>query len=127
MSMDKYIKDVLIEQEKWGETVQELTLAFQMASKEAIRIAERITESIGVVMRSFNPALQSISDMVNKIIVESGKDEHLRQEAIQLHLVSKRVVFLSYRNDKVGNKNMNRIKKRVFYYYKRNPNTSTRS
>lgn len=119
--MNKYIKNTLIESEKWDETVQELTLAFQMASKEAIRIAERVTESIGVIMGSFNPTLQSISNMVNRIIVEKGKDEYLRQEAIQLHLVSKKVVSLSYRGGKVGNKNMNRIKKQMFYYYKRNP------
>lgn len=127
MSMNRYIKNALIEQGKWDGTVQELTLAFQIASKEAIRIVERITESIEVVMRSFNPTLQSISDMVNGIIMEKRKDEHLRQDAIQLHLVSKRVIFLSYRGGKVGNKNLNRIKKQMFYYYKRNPKSRTRN
>lgn len=125
--MNKYIKNALIEKEKWDETVQELTLTFQVASKEAIRIAEGITESIRVIMESFNPALKSLSDMVNRIIREEGENEHLRQEATQLHLVSKRVVSLSYRGDKVGNKNMNRIRKQVFRYYKRNPHSSTRN
>ena len=125
MGMNENIKNALIESEKWDETVQELTLAFQMASKEAIKITERITESIRVVMGSLNPALKSFSDMVNRIIIEGEKDEHLRQEAIQLHLVSKKVVFLSYRGGKVGNKNMNRIKKQMFYFYKRNHNSST--
>lgn len=113
-------ENILIEQEKWNEIVQELTQAFQVANKEAIEITERITESIVEVMKSLNPALKSFSDMVNEMIMEE-KNEHLRQEAIQLHLVSKKVVFLSYRDGKVGNKNMNRIKKQMFYYYKRNP------
>lgn len=125
--MNKYIKDALIESEKWDETVQELTLAFQKASKEAIKIAERITESIGVIMGSLNPTLQSFKNMVNRIILEGEKDEHLRQEAIQLHLVSKKVVSLSYRGGKVGNKNLNRIKKQMFYYHKRNSKSRTRN
>ena len=124
MSMNE---NILIEQEKLDEIVQKLTLAFQRVNEEAIKITKEITESIGVVMRSLNPALKSFSDMVNKMIREEEKNEHLRQEAIQLHLVSKRVVSLSYRGGKVGNKNMNRIKKQVFYYYKRNPNSSTRN
>lgn len=114
-------ENILIEQEKWDEIVQELTQAFQVANKEAIEIIKRITESIVEVMRYLNPALKSFTDMVNEIIVEKRKDEHLRQDAMQLHLVSKKVVSLSYRGDKVGNKNMNRIKKQMFYYYKRNP------
>lgn len=119
--------NILIEQEKLDEIVQELTLAFQVANKEAIRIAERITESVGVVMGSLNPALKSLGNMVNGVIMEEKKNEYLRQDAIQLHLVSKKVVSLSYRGGKVGNKNMNRIKKQMFYYYKRNPNSSKRN
>ena len=107
--------------------IQELNFVFQKVSEEAIKVSERITESIGVVMESFNPALKSFSDMVNGIIMKEEKNEHLRQEAIQLHLVSKRIVSLSYRCGKVGNKNMNRIKKQMLYYYKRNPNTRTRN
>lgn len=114
-------KNILIEQGKLDEVVQELTRAFQVANKEAIKVVERITESMVEVLRSLNPALKSFSDMVNGMIMEEEKNEHLRQEAIQLHLVSKKVVFLSYRGGKVGNKNMNRIKKQMFYYYKRNP------
>lgn len=124
MSMDKNIS---IEQEKLDKIIQELNFVFQKVSEEAIKVAERITESIGVVMESFNPALKSFSDMVKGIIMKEEKNEHLRQEAIQLHLVSKRIVSLSYRCGKVGNKNMNRIKKQMFYYYKRNPNTRTRN
>lgn len=114
-------RNILIEQGKWDEIVQELTRAFQVANKEAIEIAERITGSMVEILRSLNPALKSFSDMVNEMIREEEKNEHLRQEAIQLHLVNKKVVFLSYRGGKVGNKNMNRIKKQMFYYYKRNP------
>ena len=125
--MNKYVKNALIESKKWDETIQELTLAFQKANKEAIKIAEEITKSIGVIMESLYPTLQPFKNMVNRIILEGEKDEHLRQEAIQLHLVSKKVVSLSYRCDKVGNKNMNRIKKQMFYYYKRNHNSSTRN
>lgn len=114
-------ENILIKQGKWDEIVQELIRAFQMANKEAIKVAERITESMVEVLRSLNPALKSFSDMVNEMIMEEEKDEYLRQEVIQLHLVSKKVVSLSYRGGKVGNKNMNRIKKQMFYYYKRNP------
>ena len=119
--------NISIEQEKLDKIIEELNFVFQKVSEEAIKIAERITESIGVVMESFNPALKSFSDMVEGIIMKEEKNEHLRQEAIQLHLVSKRIVSLSYRCGKVGNKNMNRIKKQMFYYYKRNPNTRTRN
>ena len=114
-------ENILIKQGKWDEIVQELIRAFQVANKEAIKVAERITESMVEVLRSLNPALKSFSDMVNEMIMEEEKDEYLRQEVIQLHLVSKKVVSLSYRGGKVGNKNMNRIKKQMFYYYKRNP------
>lgn len=121
--------NISIEQEKLDKIIEELNFVFQKISEEAIKIAERITESIsiGVVMESFNPVLKSFSDMVGEIIMKEEKNEHLRQEAIQLHLVSKRIVSLSYRCGKVGNKNMNRIKKQMFYYYKRNPNTRTRN
>ena len=119
--------NISIEQEKLDKIIQELNFVFQKVSEEAIKVSERITESIGVVMESFNPALKSFSDMVNGIIMKEEKNEHLRQEAIQLHLVSKRIVSLSYRCGKVGNKNMNRIKKQMLYYYKRNPNTRTRN
>lgn len=121
------LKNALIESKKWDETIQELTRAFQVANKEAIGIAERITESVVEVMRSLNPVLKSFGDMVNEIIMKEEENEHLRKDAIQLHLVSKRVVSLSYRGGKVGNKNMNRIKKQMFYYYKRNPNSRTRN
>ena len=114
-------ENILIKQGKWDEIVQELIRAFQVANKEAIKVAERITESMVEVLRSLNPALKSFSDMVNEMIMEEEKDDYLRQEVIQLHLVSKKVVSLSYRGGKVGNKNMNRIKKQMFYYYKRNP------
>ena len=121
--------NISIEQEKLDKIIEELNFVFQKISEEAIKIAERITESIsiGVVMESFNPVLKSFSDMVGGIIMKEEKNEHLRREAIQLHLVSKRIVSLSYRCGKVGNKNMNRIKKQMFYYYKRNPNTRTRN
>lgn len=118
-------ENILIEQEKLDEIVQELTLAFQKVGEEAIKVAERITESVVIVMRSLNPALKSLSDMVNRMIMEEEENEYLRQEAIRLHFVSRRVVSLSYRGGKVGNKNMNRIKKQMFYYYKRNPDSST--
>lgn len=120
-------ENILIEQEKLDEIVQELILAFQKISEEAIKVTERITESVVVVMKSLNPALKSFSDMVNKMIMEEEENEYFRREVIRLHLVSRRVVSLSYRGDKVGNKNMNRIKKQMFYYYKRNPNSSTRN
>lgn len=120
-------ENILIEQEKLDEIVQELTLVFQKVGEEAIKITERITESVVVVMRSLNPALKSFSDMVNRMIKEEEENEYLRQKAIQLHLVSRRVVSLSYRGGKVGNKNMNRIKKQMFYYYKGNPDSSTRN
>lgn len=124
MSMDE---NILIEQEKLNKIIQELTFGFQKISEEAIKVVERITESIGVVMESFNPTLKSLSDTINRIIREEEENEHLRQDAIQLHLVSKKVIFLSYRGGKVGNKNLNRIKKQMFYYYKRNPNSRTRN
>ena len=119
--------NISIEQEKLDKIIQELTFVFQKVSEEVIKVAERITESIGVVMESFNPALKSFIDLINRRVMEEEKNEHLRQEAIQLHLVSKRIVSLSYHCGKVGNKNMNRIKKQMFYYYKRNPNTRTRN
>lgn len=124
MSMDE---NILIEQEKLNKIIQELTFGFQKISEEAIKVAERITESIVVVMESFNPTLKSLSDTINRIIREEEENEHLRQDAIQLHLVSKKVISLSYRGGKVGNKNLNRIKKQMFYYYKRNPNSRTRN
>lgn len=124
MSMDE---NILIEQEKLNKIIQELTFGFQKISEEAIKVAERITESIGVVMESFNPTLKSLSDTINRIIREEEENEHLRQDAIQLHLVSKKVISLSYRGGKVGNKNLNRIKKQMFYYYKRNSKSRTRN
>lgn len=127
MSMDENILIELIEQEKLNKIIQELTFGFQKISEEAIKVVERITESIGVVMESFNPTLKSLSDTINRIIREEEENEHLRQDAIQLHLVSKKVISLSYRGGKVGNKNLNRIKKQMFYYYKRNPKSRTRN
>lgn len=120
-------ENILIEQEKLNKIVQEITFGFQKISEEAIKITDGIIESMRIIMRSLNPTLKSLSDMINRMIREEEENEHLRQEAIQLHLVSKRVVSLSYRGGKVGNKNMNRIKKQMFYYYKRNSKSRTRN
>lgn len=127
MSMDESILIESIEQEKLNKIVQEITFGFQKISEEAIKVTDGIIESMRIIMRSLNPTLKSLSDMINRMIREEEENEHLRQEAIQLHLVSKKVISLSYRGGKVGNKNMNRIKKQMFYYYKRNSKSRTRN
>lgn len=88
--------------------------------------AEAIGEAFRKVAEQyFPPLVSSISEYLAQVM---KKDEADRQRALELGLASMKVVDLSYRKDRVRNKNLNRIQKSLALWDKRNKphKTSTR-
>lgn len=79
------------------------------------------TEAIGDAFRIVADSWCSpVVEALGKLMEVYHKDENDRQRALELGLVSRRVVDLSYREGQVGNKNLNRIRKSLALWDKRN-------
>lgn len=61
------------------------------------------------------PMMESLTRLIESI----KRDDADRAKALELGLVSHKVVQLSYRRDRTGKKNMNRIRKEINIYEKR--------
>ena len=95
----------------------------------------RLGEAFAKIGEGFGMAAKAIGDVFSKVLmgltsmpmmesltllIESIKrDDANRTKALELGLVSYKVVQLSYRRDRTGNKNMNRIRKELKLYGKR--------
>lgn len=109
----------------------DLSVEMERLSKALTEIGQGFTqcaEAIGDAFRKvaeqyFSPLVSGIGEY----LAELKKDEKDRERALKLGLVSRRVVDLSYRKDRVGNKNLNRIRKSLALWDKRNKPYKTRT
>lgn len=76
-----------------------------------------VTQAADIIIQTFH----NISDWLPDWLKEMDYDDVLRIKAINLDLVSPRIVALSYSSRaKIKNKNLNRIKRELRLYEKRN-------
>lgn len=76
-------------------------------------------------MERLSKVLTEIDQGFAQYLAQVKKDETDRQRALELGLVSRKVVDLSYRKDRVENKNLNRIRKFLALWNKWNRPTKT--
>lgn len=100
-------------------------------SEEMNRLSEafaKIGEEFGMAVKAivdvFSKVLMSLTSMsmmesLTRLIKSIKRDDADRAKALELGLVSHKVVQLSYRRDRTGKKNMNRIRKEINIYEKR--------
>lgn len=99
-------------------------------SEEMNRLSEafvKIGEGFGIAAKAigdaFSKVLMSLTSMpmmesLTRLIESIKRDDADRTKALELGLVSHKVVQLSYRRDRTGKKNMNRIRKELKLYEK---------
>lgn len=109
--------DLSVEMERLSKALTEIGQGFAQCA-EAIGDAFR-----KVAEQYFSPLVSGIGEYLAQV----KKDEADRQRALELGLVSRRVVDLSYRKDRVGNKNLNRVRKFLALWDKRNKPHKTRT
>lgn len=74
-----------------------------------------IVDAFSKVLVGLTPTMESLTRLIESI----KRDDADRAKALELGLVSHKVVQLSYRRDRTGKKNMNRIRKEINIYEKR--------
>lgn len=77
--------------------------------------AKAIGEAFSKVLIGLTPMMKLLTRSIESI----KKDDADMAKALELGLVSHKVVQLSYRRDRTGNKNMNQIRKELKLYGKR--------
>lgn len=107
--------DLSVEMERLSKALTEIGQGFAQCAKAIGDAFRKVAELY------FSPLVSGISEY----LAELKKDEKDRERALELGLVSRRVVDLSYRKDRVGNKNLNRIRKSLALWDKRNKPTKT--
>lgn len=109
--------DLSVEMERLSKALTKIGQGFAQCAKAIGDAFRKVAELY------FSPLVSGISEY----LAELKKDEKDRQRALELGLVSRRVVDLSYRKDRVGNKNLNRIRKSLALWDKRNKPHKTRT
>ncbi len=106
-------------------------LKFPDLSVEMNRLSEafaKIGEGLGMTAKAIGDAFSKVligltpmpmMESLTRLIESIKRDDADRTKALELGLVSHKVVQLSYRRDRTGKKNMNRIRKEINIYGKR--------
>ena len=79
--------------------------------------AKAIGDAFSKVLMGLTP--MPMMESLTRLIESIKRDDADRAKALELGLVSHKVVQLSYRRDRTGKKNMNRIRKEINIYEKR--------
>ena len=103
--MTTYFSD---EMNRLGEGFAKMGEGFAMAAKA-------IVDTFSKVLVGLTPTMESLTRLIESI----KRDDADRAKALELGLVSHKVVQLSYRRNRTGKKNMNRIRKEINIYGKR--------
>ena len=94
-----------------------LSEAFAKMSEEFGMAAKAIGDAFSKVLMGLTP--MPMMESLTRLIESIKRDDADRAKALELGLVSHKVVQLSYRRDRTGKKNMNRIRKEINIYEKR--------
>lgn len=92
-----------------------LSEAFVKMGEGFAMAAKAIVDAFSKVLVGLTPTMESLTRLIESI----KRDDADRAKALELGLVSHKVVQLSYRRDRTGKKNMNRIRKEINIYEKR--------
>lgn len=83
-------------------------------------LTESIREMVNSIMENLSPTFSQLVECINRI----QEERRMMEKTVELGLVSWRVVDLAYhKRGRVSKKNMNRIRKALALYEKRNPNS----
>lgn len=102
----------------------DLSVEMNRLSEAFAKIGEGLAMAAKVIGDAFSKVLMGLTPMpkmesLTRLIESIKRDDADRAKALELGLVSHKVVQLSYRRDRTGNKNMNRIRKEINIYEKR--------
>ena len=101
----------------FSEEMNRLSEAFAKMSEGFGMTAKAIGDAFSKVLMGLTP--MPMMKSLTRLIESIKKDDADRTKALELGLVSHKVVQLSYRRDRTGKKNMNRIRKEINIYGKR--------
>lgn len=96
------------EMNRLGEAFAKMGEGFAMAAKA-------IVDAFSKILVGLTPTMESLTRLIESI----KRDDADRAKALELGLVSHKVVQLSYQRGRTGKKNMNRIRKELKLYGKR--------
>ena len=102
--------DLSVEMNHLSEAFAKMGEGFGMAAKA-------IGDAFSKVLMGLTP--MPMMESLTRLIESIKKDDANRTKALELGLVGHKVVQLSYRRDRTGKKNMNRIRKEINIYGKR--------
>lgn len=94
-----------------------LSEAFAKMGEGLGMAAKAIGDAFSKVLMGLTP--MPMMESLTRLIESIKRDDADRTKALKLGLVSHKVVQLSYRRDRTGKKNMNRIRKEINIYGKR--------
>ena len=88
------------------------------------KMSEGLAMAVKATVDAFSKVLIGLTPMpmmesLTRLLESVKRDDADRTKALKLGLVSHTVVQLSYRRDRTGKKNMNRIRKEINIYEKR--------
>lgn len=98
-----------------SDEMNRLSEAFAKVGEGFAMAAKAIGDAFSKVLIDLTPMMESLTRLIESI----KRDDADRTKALELGLVSYKVVQLSYRRDRTGKKNMNRIRKELKLYGKR--------
>ena len=102
----------------------DLSVEMNHLSEAFAKMGEGLGMAAKAIGDAFSKVLISLTSMpmmesLTRLIESIKRDDADRTKALELALVSHKVVQLSYRRDRTGKKNMNRIRKEINIYGKR--------
>lgn len=98
----------------FSDEMNRLSEAFAKMGEEFAMATKAIVDAFSKALVSLHSTMESLTSLIESI----KEDDADRTKALELGLVSHKVVQLSYRRDRTGNKNMNRIRKELKIYGK---------
>lgn len=99
----------------FSDEMNRLSEAFVKMGEGFAMAAKAIVDAFSKVLVGLTPTMESLTRLIESI----KRDDADRAKALELGLVSHKVVQLSYRRNRTGKKNMNRIRKEINIYGKR--------
>ena len=99
----------------FSDELNSLSKAFAKMSEGFAIAAKAIGDAFSKMMVGLTPMMESLTRLIESI----KRDDADRDKALEFGLVGHKVVQLSYRRGRTGNKNMNRIRKELHLYGKR--------
>lgn len=99
----------------FSDEMNRLSEAFAKMGEGLAMAVKAIVDAFSKVLVGLTPTMESLTRLIESL----KRDDADRAKALELGLVSHKVVQLSHRRNRTGKKNMNRIRKEINIYEKR--------